>query len=57
MAEVYNSQSLTSDQRLRIAIFTAILVLGEIAAVAFIQLAGIYSYGECLLDAVTARVG
>jgi hypothetical protein len=48
---------MTTDQRSGLAIFTAILILGEIAAAASIQLSGIYRYGENLLDAVTARVG
>ncbi len=55
--EIYNSQSLTTDQRSKLAVFTVVLILGEIAAVASIQLAGIYRYGESLLNAITARVG
>ena len=55
--EIHDSQSLNTDQRSKLAIFTVILILGEIAAVAFIQLAGIYSYGESFLNAATARVG
>ena len=52
-----NTQLLSAEQRSKIAFFTAIMIFGELAAVALVQLIGIYVYGRDFLSIATARVG
>ena len=57
MKEEAEIPAMTGEQKSKLVVFTAIAILAEIAAVATIQLAGIYGYGVNILETVTARVG
>jgi len=55
--EVLGNPVITADEKSKLAVFTVLAVLAETAAVAIMQLVGVYGYGVNLLETVTARVG
>lgn len=55
--EVLGNPTITADEKSKLAAFTVLAILAEAAAIAIIQLVGVYGYGMNILETVTARVG